>query len=174
MVRSTVDSVHYGLWEYIAEAEDAESDYHEWCEGTVVDVDEESEFANDDEQSYAFVTLLILMEDGGAAQSRIWAETERIPEGEEATLKAYARFLEVVPQLDFSTVHSCALFVRPGDGGHGVMESMLREEYAGRNRVVVGIKPTTSDDEPAALIFEGLTVEPEGETVAAGEVADAT
>ena len=53
-------------------------------------------------------------------------------------------------------------------------ESMLRDEYAGRNRVVVAVKQGSSDDESASLTFEGLTVEAEGETVAAGEVADAT
>ncbi|MCH7701205.1 MAG: ATP-dependent Clp protease ATP-binding subunit [Planctomycetes bacterium] len=53
-------------------------------------------------------------------------------------------------------------------------ESMLRDEYAGRNRVVVAVKQGSSDDESASLTFEGLTVEAEGEPVAAGEVADAT
>ena len=53
-------------------------------------------------------------------------------------------------------------------------ESMLRDEYAGRNRVVVTVKKGSSDDKPAVLELEGLTVEPEGEPVAAGEVADAT
>ena len=129
MLEGSLDNVHYGLWEYIAEAEEAESDYHEWCEGTVLDVDEEAEDADDEETAYAFVTMLLLLEDGGAAQSRIWAESERIPDGEEATLQAYRRFLQLIPQLDFATVHSCALFVRPGDGGFGVMESMLREEH---------------------------------------------
>ncbi|MCH7721402.1 MAG: ATP-dependent Clp protease ATP-binding subunit [Planctomycetes bacterium] len=53
-------------------------------------------------------------------------------------------------------------------------ESMLRDEFVGRNRVVVAVKQGSSDDEPAVLTFEGITVEPEGEVVAASEVADAT
>jgi hypothetical protein len=129
LIRAALPDVHYGLWDYIAEAEDAEEEYQQWCEGTAVDIDEELEFQDADETTYAFVTILLLMEDGGAAQSRIWAESERIPEGEEATIKAYGRFLDVIGQLDFATIQSCALFVRPGDGGCGVMESMLREEH---------------------------------------------
>jgi len=58
-------------------------------------------------------------------------------------------------------------------------EAMLRGEYEGKDRVVVSVKEPATEDDLAVLYFEGQVVEKAatedaGETVAAGEGADAT
>ena len=56
-------------------------------------------------------------------------------------------------------------------------ERLLRGEFEGQNRVIVSVKEPPTDDDLPVLYFEGATSEQEdteGETVAAGEGADAT
>lgn len=129
LLSAALPDAQFGLWEYVEDPEQASEDYQSWCEGTVIDVDEESEHADPEEDAYAFVTLLLLLEDGGEAQARIWSASERIPDGEEASRRAYERWLDLIPSLDFRTVESTAIFVRPGAEGLGVMAPMLAEEH---------------------------------------------
>ncbi len=58
-------------------------------------------------------------------------------------------------------------------------EAMLRDSYAGKNRVVVSVRPAATDDDLPMLVFEGIFVAgdkpDENEAVGAGaDVADAT
>ena len=58
-------------------------------------------------------------------------------------------------------------------------EAMLRDSYAGKNRVVVSVRPAANDDDLPMLVFEGLLVAgdkpDDNEAVGAGaDVADAT
>jgi ATP-dependent Clp protease ATP-binding subunit ClpC len=58
-------------------------------------------------------------------------------------------------------------------------EAMLRDSYAGKNRVVVSVRPAATDDDLPMLVFEGIFVASEkpddNEAVSAGaDVADAT
>ncbi|GJM24778.1 MAG: ATP-dependent Clp protease ATP-binding protein [Phycisphaerae bacterium] len=58
-------------------------------------------------------------------------------------------------------------------------EAMLRDSYAGKNRVVVSVRPAATDDDLPMLVFEGIFVAgdkpAENEAVGAGsDVADAT
>jgi len=53
-------------------------------------------------------------------------------------------------------------------------EAMLRNEYLGKDRVMVSVKPITSDDEQPTLIFEAFSTHGEPEAVAVGEAVDAT
>jgi ATP-dependent Clp protease ATP-binding subunit ClpC len=56
-------------------------------------------------------------------------------------------------------------------------EDMLRNKYAGKNRVIVTVKQPPTDDDLPMLVFEGVHVESSDEAVGAGagpDVADAT
>ncbi len=58
-------------------------------------------------------------------------------------------------------------------------EAMLRDSYAGKNRVVVSVRPAATDDDLPMLVFEGILVAgdkpDDNEAVSAGaDVADAT
>lgn len=123
-----VGSFAFGVWDYVEEHERALAEFDQWCEGTENDAAQAP--AVDPYragQLHMFTTLLFLMARGKAADQTI-CEACRMPEGTEWTKQTFAKLLRTIPQLNFATVSSDAIYVRPGASG-GVTTAELGEPH---------------------------------------------
>jgi hypothetical protein len=129
LLHAHVGGFTFGVWDYFEDNDVAKREWQQWCEGTEADAREAP--APDPYRAGAaqmFVTLLLLMAHGKAAD-RMMCEACRMPEGTEWTRQTFGRLLAVLPQLNFATVSSDAIYVRPGVMGGGVTAAELGEEH---------------------------------------------
>lgn len=123
-----VGSFHLGVWDYFEDNDVAKSEWDQWCQGTEADAREAT--APDPYRAGSlqmFVTILLLMAHGKAAD-RMMCDACAMPEGTEWTRRTFGKLLSVLPRLNFATVSSDAIYVRPGAMGGGVTATELAEE----------------------------------------------
>ncbi len=124
-----VPSFAMGVWDYFEEHDRATEEFKQWCEGTEQDARQAP--APDPYRGgplHMFATILLLMAHGKAAD-RMMCEACRMPEGTEWTRQTFARLLSTLPRLNFATVSSDAIYVRPGGSGGGVTAAELGEPH---------------------------------------------
>lgn len=117
-----------GVWDYIEDHDRAVSEFEQWCDGTENDAGAAPPAdPYRSGQLHMFTTLLFLMAKGKAADLAM-CEACRMPEGTEWHKRTFARLLSELPQLNFATISSDAIYVRPGSTG-GVTAAELAEEH---------------------------------------------
>lgn len=125
-----------GVWDYIEEDERAKSEFEQWCEGTENDAEEAAPTdAYRSGKLHMFVTMLFLMAHEKAAD-RMICEACRMPEGTEWQKKTFGQLVSVLPHLNFATISSDAIYVRPAASG-GVTAQELQAEHYGYLRKLV-------------------------------------
>jgi len=117
-----------GVWDYIEEHERAQAEFTQWCDGTENDAEGAAPVdAYRSGRLHMFVTLLFLMAHGKAAD-RMICEACRVPEGTEWHRRTFGKLLSTLPHLNFATISSDAIYVRPAGTG-GVTHQELQEEH---------------------------------------------
>ncbi len=121
--------IERGVWDYVEEPDRAEAEWQSWTQGTVADALEpraESPFRGG--RRHVFLTLLFLLGKGGATD-RFLCERCRIPDDQMWQKATMMHLLDAVPLMNFSSVRSDAIYLRPGMGAPGVSEEELGEEH---------------------------------------------
>lgn len=129
LLHAHVGGFQLGVWDYFEDNNVAKAEWDQWCEGTEADAREAP--APDPYRTGSlqmFVTILLLMAHGKAADRAMCAACA-MPEGTEWTRQTFGRLLAVLPTLNFATVSSDAIYVRPGVMGGGVSAAELGEEH---------------------------------------------
>ncbi len=125
-----------GVWDYIEEHDRAMSEFEQWCDGTENDAGDAP--PADPYRAgplHMFTTLLFLMAHGKSAD-RTMCEACRMPEGTEWQRSTFARLLSVLPQLNFATISSDAIYVRPASSGGVTSAELAKEHYAYLRKLV--------------------------------------
>ena len=119
--------LQYAGWEFIDDPDEAMEVYWNWIEGTAVDAEEEAAEPYRDEAHYGFITVLVLAEAGGAAAEMLASLTDLGDEGDDEGVRAdlLEHLVRLLGALDYETVTSDVVMVRPGAGGRGVTETLL-------------------------------------------------
>ncbi|MCA9572722.1 MAG: hypothetical protein KC656_33010, partial [Myxococcales bacterium] len=121
---AVADQLQYASWEYLDDPGEAEDAYWGWLEGTAQDAREEQPWRYPDDASYAFVTVLVLAPARGLT-GRLLDELTDIEDEDGVSADLLDHLLRMLPTLDFPSVTSDVVMVRPGRGGWGVMETQL-------------------------------------------------
>ncbi|MCB9679576.1 MAG: hypothetical protein H6737_31005 [Alphaproteobacteria bacterium] len=116
--------LQFASWEYLDDPEDAMEAYWGWVEGTAEDAEDEAGMPHRDEGHYGFVTVLILAEEGGASAGMLQPLGD-IEDEEGVRFDLLEHMLRLLGSLDFGSVTSDVVMVRPGAGGRGVSETRL-------------------------------------------------
>jgi hypothetical protein len=118
-----------GVWDYIEDHDRANEEFRSWCDGTENDANEAA--PADPYRSgplHMFATLLFLMAHGKAAD-RVICEACRMPEEVYWQRATFARLLSSIPHLNFATISSDAIYVRPSGPGGVTAEELAEEHY---------------------------------------------
>ena len=126
VLRRLLPEAHYGVWDYVDDDERALEEYQQWCDGTVEDA-LSAEPPRPGVLGYAFVTVLLLCDAGAEADLRL-ASMSEITDTDPWSRSSFEAWLDTLAALDWRSVKSDTLFVRPGDGGYGVSAEMLQDE----------------------------------------------
>ena len=122
-----------GTWDYTDSTGEAEREFAKWCSGIPSDAQQRREAAEaralqgDAGQRYGFVTLVFVFLRGESADER-FERLAMLPPDRLWRRETFRRFLAGLRQLDFTAVHSDALFVCPGADELGFTEEELRSE----------------------------------------------
>lgn len=126
-IMAQLDHIHYVCWDMITDPDDAVAEYWQWIEGTAADARSETPWKHGDEQQFGFVTILLLVLQGSEAAEMIEAFDD-VEDDERCSADHLAQMLSTLPVLDLQGLTSDVVMVRPGDGGYGIMESLLADE----------------------------------------------
>ncbi len=119
-----------GVWDFVEEHERAQTEFETWCKGTIDDA--KNAPPADPYRSgglHMFVTVLLLMARDQAADRTI-CEACRMPEGTEWQKETFAHLIGTLPNLNFATVRSDAIYVRPARDGGITVEELGEDHYA--------------------------------------------
>lgn len=126
-------SFELGVWDYVSDGPKALKEYRDWCEGTVGDARQRISGAvdgpyrgGDGGPSYMFLTVLLLMQQGAAAD-RVVAQRCAIPEAAYWLRGTFTSFLEMIAALNFATVRGDAVYLLPGNPDNGVRGGELAD-----------------------------------------------
>lgn len=126
----------YGVWDYVEAPELAEAEYQKWCLGTVQDMQDAAEieaiaaaYRQSGGPRHMFITLLFLMR-RGAASDKYVCEMCRIPEATWWTKETFRGMLSSIAALNFESVRSDAVYIRPGLDERGITgQELALEQY---------------------------------------------
>ncbi|MEZ4318595.1 MAG: hypothetical protein R3F61_13865 [Myxococcota bacterium] len=116
--------LQYASWEHLDDPEEAMETYWAWLEGTAEDAEDEARQPYRDEGHYGFVTVLVLAEEGGRS-ARMIAEHCDVEDEDGVAFDLLEHLVRLLGALDFESVTSDVVMVRPGAGGRGVSETLL-------------------------------------------------
>lgn len=116
----------YGYWDYITDASEAQSEFHEWVteiaagiaterEELGMEVDEAHRLSSD--KTYIVVTCAFVLE--YAALESVWQTLEEIPEDEYWSHTGFTELVEALRRIDFEYSLKDALFLMPGTDEDG-------------------------------------------------------
>lgn len=117
----------YGYWDYLTDADEAESEFHDWLSGiqaSMATEDEEIGAEVDEvhrlsaDKSYIVVTVQFLLEYNTSTQ-QVCEALEEIPEEEYFTHTGFKRVVEAIKRIDFEYSLRDAIFVLPGNDSDG-------------------------------------------------------
>ena len=119
-----------GVWDYVEDPDRAEAEWKDWTQGTVADAIEakETESPFRGGRRYTFLTLLFLLAKGGATD-RFICEHCRMSEDFMWRKGTFMYLLDAIPTMNFASVRSDAIYLRPGMGAPGVTEEELGLEH---------------------------------------------
>jgi len=126
-----------GVWDYIEDSDRAESEYEQWCRGTMADASEAQESGPGASEIYRapggaqfmFVTIAVMLQKGSQSDTAI-CEACRMPDQAMWQRDTFRNLIRNLPLLNFVHVREDAVFVRPSTDAVGVSEEQLEgEEY---------------------------------------------
>lgn len=126
-VKRAEPQFHRGIWDYTSDPAEAESEWAEWTDGTVRDFAGKRSAPDPGEPLFMFLTVALLLERRSETDralekkcaidaSRLWHRS------------TFYALLEAIPQLDFRSVQSDAVFLCPGNLAHGLTDAELQTE----------------------------------------------
>lgn len=119
--------LQYAAWEFIDDPDEAKEVYWNWLEGTAIDAEDEANEPYRDEAYYGFVTVLILAEAGGSAAEMLASLTD-VDDEDGVRSDLLEHLVRLLGALDYGSITSDVVMVRPGAGGRGVAETLLGDD----------------------------------------------
>lgn len=135
----------YGVWDYFEDTARSQREYEQWNKGTIIDAQEAMQeqkgmpmhpYRPAVGERFMFVTMLFMLQPGGRADRTV-CELCRIPEPMMWTKATFGRLISALPNLNYPSVRSHAIYVRPGMDEAGVSREELQDpRYAYLRKLV--------------------------------------
>jgi hypothetical protein len=122
-----IDQLQYVCWDLVDDPDEAVNEYWQWIEGTAADARSEAPWKHGDEAQFGFVTILLLAQEGSST-AQMLLDLDDVDDDQRTSADHVSHMLSALGALDCSGLTSDVVMVRPGDGGYGVMESLLAED----------------------------------------------
>ncbi|MFO0658945.1 MAG: hypothetical protein U0165_03795 [Polyangiaceae bacterium] len=138
LLLSAASRFEFGVWEF-SEGSGAEEEYEEWLRGTEADTaasvsqgavagsNQHDPYRDAGENRYGIAMALFLVQDGSNSDAAIRRITT-MPQSAFWTRQTISTLLNGIGYINFATVKSDAVFVRPGHEAYALTYSELRTE----------------------------------------------
>jgi hypothetical protein len=128
------DDFEMGVWDFMEDSSRAQAEFDQWCKGTVEDAtsgappDANPQGMYRQSPGYMFATLLFLVRAGSNSDDTL-RERCRMPDSEMWRKSTFSHLLRGISLLNFASVRSDAIYMRPYSEPFAVTQAELGEEH---------------------------------------------
>jgi hypothetical protein len=124
LLRESAGAIQLGYWDYIADPGRAPEEFDEWCSG----IEATSRGAPEPRRGAMFLVSLVFLVEAGSNSDQTIGERCDLPESDYFTRATFARLIDTVPMLSYSSVRADAAYMVPGTSPHGLALDVLQGE----------------------------------------------